>query len=186
MSDLNPAALRAGDGIAEATKREAFEAWIKSVATFEDDHGAINLRYLALHKHYVDFDVDRAWQVWQACAALAAAPAAPSVPASFPAAIWQVLLTAADREGTEYTGPWEGPNGEPMQDDADAAIAWIKARAAAPAAAPADDPDDLTHRFYEVRQDREMLAQALRAVLDNPTEEAKQHARLALGDRSHG
>lgn len=71
---------------------------------------------------------------------LAAAPAAPSVPASFPAAIWQLLLTVADRKGTEYTGPWEGPNGEPMQDDADAAIAWIKARSAAPAAAPAGDP----------------------------------------------
>lgn len=75
MSTNNDQSPRAGDGKAVA-ERDAFEAWITSVATFEDDQGAINLRYLALHKHYVDFDVDRAWQVWQARAALAAAPAA--------------------------------------------------------------------------------------------------------------
>lgn len=37
-------------------------------------------------------------------------------------------------------------------------------------------------QLCEVRQDREMLAQALRGLLANPTNEAKQFARMALGD----
>lgn len=47
----------------------------------------------------------------------------------FPARIMALLREVADRKGTEHTGPWEDGNGEPMQDDADAAIAWITARA---------------------------------------------------------
>ncbi len=57
--------------------REAFEAWANNYPALEDDHGYVNLRYLGLHKQYVDFDVQRAWQAYQAGHASAAqAPAA--------------------------------------------------------------------------------------------------------------
>lgn len=56
-------------------QRQQFEAWISSLATYEDDEGRINLRFLGLHKKYVDFDVQRAWDVWQAAQA-AQAPTA--------------------------------------------------------------------------------------------------------------
>ena len=56
--------------------REAFEAWANNYPALEDDHGYVNLRYLGLHKQYVDFDVQRAWQAYQAGHASAApAPA---------------------------------------------------------------------------------------------------------------
>jgi hypothetical protein len=46
--------------------------------------------------------------------------------------------------------------------------------------------DYLSHVNCELLQDRAMLSQALRGLLANPTDEAKEFARLALGDRSHG
>lgn len=64
---------------------------------------------------------------------------AQGVPEAFPAEIWGLLAEVADRKGTEYTSPWEGPDGEPLQDAADAAIAWILSRAAAPQAEPQPD-----------------------------------------------
>lgn len=46
------------------------------------------------------------------------------VPA-FPERIMRQLIIMTDRVGDEFYGPWEDGNGEPLQDDADAAIAWI-------------------------------------------------------------
>lgn len=56
--------------------REAFEDWASNYPALEDDQGRINLRYLALHKQYVDFAVQRAWRAFQAGHASAQAPAA--------------------------------------------------------------------------------------------------------------
>jgi len=44
----------------------------------------------------------------------------------------------------------------------------------------------LSHVNCELRQDRAMLAQALRGLLASPTAEAKEFARLALGERGDG
>ena len=52
--------------------------------------------------------------------------------AAFPPKILELLHEVADRRGTEFHGPWEDANGDPLQDDADAAIAWIKAHSAQP------------------------------------------------------
>jgi len=49
-----------------STEREQFEAWANTYPALEDDHGYVNLRYLGLHKQYVDFDVQRAWVAYQA------------------------------------------------------------------------------------------------------------------------
>jgi hypothetical protein len=77
---------RAGDGKTLTAERRAFEAWAGDYPALEDDHGYVNLRYLGLHKQYVDFDVQRAWTAWQARAALAAAPAV-SAPAEWRKAV---------------------------------------------------------------------------------------------------
>lgn len=58
----------------------------------------------------------------------------------FPVRIMDQLQEIARREDTEHYGSWTDGNGEPLQDDADAAIAWIKAAAPvvpAPGAIPA-------------------------------------------------
>lgn len=52
-------------------ERAAFEAWASKYPALEDDDGNVNLRYLGLHKKYVDFEVQRLWAAWQARAALA-------------------------------------------------------------------------------------------------------------------
>lgn len=49
-----------------------------------------------------------------------------TAPEHFPARILDLLREVADRKGTPTRGPWEDGNGEPLQDDADAAIAWIQ------------------------------------------------------------
>lgn len=48
---------------------------------------------------------------------------------AFPPRILALLHEVADRVGTEFRGPFEDENGEPLQDDADAALAWIAAAA---------------------------------------------------------
>lgn len=58
-------------GAVGLSEREAFEKWADKYPALEDDQGYVNLRYLGLHKQYVDFDVQRAWVAWQARAALA-------------------------------------------------------------------------------------------------------------------
>jgi len=45
----------------------------------------------------------------------------------FPVRIMDQLQEIARREDSEHHGPWTDGDGEPLQDDADAAIAWIKA-----------------------------------------------------------
>jgi hypothetical protein len=62
-------------------------------------------------------------------------PPAPEqqAPQWFPTRIMDLLRSVADRKGTDTVGPWQDGNGEPLQDDADAAIAWIQS---APPAAP--------------------------------------------------
>jgi hypothetical protein len=51
--------------------------------------------------------------------------------ANFPARIWALLLDVADRNPKEGFGLFEDGNGDPMQDDADAALAWLTRAAAA-------------------------------------------------------
>jgi hypothetical protein len=49
----------------------------------------------------------------------------------FPPRIMELLEQVADRNPGTTKGPWEDAQGLPMQDDADAAISWIKARSVA-------------------------------------------------------
>lgn len=49
----------------------------------------------------------------------------------FPPRIMELLEQVADRNPGAAKGPWEDAQGLPMQDDADAAISWIKARSVA-------------------------------------------------------
>ena len=64
-------------------------------------------------------------------------PAAPApAPADFPPRIHDLLREIADRKGTAQRGLWEDGNGEPLQDDADAALAWISAASAPQPVAP--------------------------------------------------
>lgn len=51
--------------------------------------------------------------------------AAKQAPEGFPQRIWDLLLDVADREPPEGFGVFEDGNGEPLQDDADSALAWI-------------------------------------------------------------
>lgn len=46
----------------------------------------------------------------------------------FPPRILSLLREVADRKGTATRAPWEDESGERMQNDADAAIAWIEAQ----------------------------------------------------------
>jgi len=66
---------------------------------------------------------------------------AEGVAAGFPARIMTLLAEVADRKGSATSGPWEDGDGEPLQDDADIALAWI-ARAAV-AASPSQSPAPL-------------------------------------------
>jgi len=52
--------------------------------------------------------------------------------APFPARILALLHEVADRKGTDFRGPFEDGDGEPLQDDADAAILWVGAALPAP------------------------------------------------------
>jgi hypothetical protein len=56
-------------------ERAAFETWASKCRDLECDHGQVNLRYLGLHKTYVDFEIHRAWTVWQAARAGVSTPA---------------------------------------------------------------------------------------------------------------
>lgn len=84
-----------------------------------------------------------AWRIQSEAyrAALSSAPTPPAQPAErkpqaeavrapddFPPRIMALLRDVADRNGTEQYGPWQDGNGEPLQDDAEAALAWIAAR----------------------------------------------------------
>ena len=57
----------------------------------------------------------------------------PAAPADFPPRIMALLHQVADRKGTEHYGPFQDGDGEPLQDDADAALAWIALAAPQPA-----------------------------------------------------
>ncbi len=48
---------------------------------------------------------------------------------AFPPRILKLLKEVADRRGTATSGPWEDEQGEPLQDDAEAALNWINAQA---------------------------------------------------------
>lgn len=63
--------------------------------------------------------------------AQAAAPAvALTQTGDFPLRILSLLKDVADRNPPEPFGPFEDDRGEPLQDDADAALAWIAGRSA--------------------------------------------------------
>lgn len=47
----------------------------------------------------------------------------------FPPRIMAVLREVAERKPKGMQGPWEDGDGEPLQDDAEEAIAWINAQA---------------------------------------------------------
>lgn len=72
----------------------------------------------------------------------------------FPSRILELLREVADRKGTESRGPWEDGNGEPMQDDAEAAIAWLEA------AADAIAKSESSRTFYKRRCDELQKAQS--------------------------
>ena len=48
-------------------------------------------------------------------------------PSGFPPRILAVLQEIAKREGPGFDGAWTDDQGEPLQDDADAALSWIAA-----------------------------------------------------------
>ena len=81
---------------------------------------------------YYHVTTKEAWWGW--CAALEAAPAldAQGERSGFPPRIMKLLLEVAEREGKGSRGPWEDGDGEPLQEDADAAISWIDHMASAP------------------------------------------------------
>lgn len=83
---------------------------------------------------YVDAD--------RAARASLSLPAAGQEPVAFPGSIMALLREVADRKGTGARGPWQDGKGNPMQDAADAAIAWICARAA-PQPAPVREPQPM-------------------------------------------
>jgi hypothetical protein len=56
-------------------EREAFEAWAVAQPWLEDDEGRINLRYLGLHKQYVDMTVEHASRAFFAGRAIPHPPA---------------------------------------------------------------------------------------------------------------
>lgn len=56
---------------------------------------------------------------------LRAATTAAAAPADFPPRIMAVLLEIARREGPGFDGAWTDGHGEPLRDDADAALQWI-------------------------------------------------------------
>lgn len=64
---------------------------------------------------------------WNKRPALSTQAAAP-----FPQSILELIKEVARREDTEQLGTWNDENGEPMQDDADTALAWISAVHPAP------------------------------------------------------
>lgn len=75
---------------------------------------------------YLDDATGHRWAGWLAGRASLAQQAAP---ATFPTRILDLLRDVADREPKHCFGPWEDGKGEPLQDDADAALAWIAEQA---------------------------------------------------------
>jgi len=88
--------------------------------------------------------------------ALATPSAAIPAPGDFPARIMALLHAVAERNPPEGFGVYEDDKGEPMQDDADAAIAWVEARAQA-AAVPAAPSEALVPSRMEVDSWRRSL-----------------------------
>ncbi len=70
-------------------------------------------------------------------AAPAAQEAEPAAAPGFPPRILALLCEVASRNPPPGRDVWEDDRGEPLQDDADAALAWIAARPQADAGAPA-------------------------------------------------
>jgi hypothetical protein len=120
--------------------RDAFNAGAAIAAQAPQPVGVGRVRFDSGEVHFHPFNRDAELSPLQDGQTLYAEPQqaqqAQGVPEAFPAEIWGLLAEVADRKGTEYTSPWEGPDGEPLQDAADAAIAWILSRAAAPQAEP--------------------------------------------------
>ena len=59
--------------------------------------------------------------------------------AEFPPCILALLRYVADRNPPPGKGVYQDEHGEPMQDDADAALAWIAARSDSPLATQGKD-----------------------------------------------
>lgn len=99
-------------------------------------HIAAQARKAALYLSSSALNMDRhAGEILLQCAqALEAAPAldAQGERSGFPPRIMKLLLEVAEREGKGSRGPWEDGDGEPLQEDADAAISWIDHMAATP------------------------------------------------------
>ena len=68
-----------------------------------------------------------AWKHGRACASPQTAAQPSQARELFPSRIMEFLVQVSDRKGSECYGPWEDENGDQLQDDADAAIAWINA-----------------------------------------------------------
>lgn len=96
--------------------------------------------------------------------------------AGFPARILALLHELADRDGTPTQGPAEDGNGEPLQDDADAALAWISACHQTQADAAA-----MVAAAWEQVEHRDRICSELRAML-----EAADAGRLLDGRKHDG
>lgn len=73
-------------------------------------------------------------------AALAKLQATQEPAQAFPPRMMELLEQVADRNPGAAKGPWEDAQGLPMQDDADAAISWIKARSVSTQEPAQDEP----------------------------------------------
>lgn len=115
-----------------------------------------------------------------------------SLPQGFPARIMDLLRSVADRKGTVSVGPWQDENGDPLQDDADAAIAWIAA-AASPTAPMSGDhqrtfgskkTDDLKPNYHATPQ-ADHIADARNMVPQSGSQAAEAAIERALAARRY-
>lgn len=112
--------------------------WVWTVKLPEEIGGCEENRY-ACHWSTGPADAERLYRESDIRALIAALAAAPQeAPTDFPPRILALLRDVSDRKGTGTAGPWEDAHGEPLQDDADAALRWIASRAAAPQPAAAE------------------------------------------------
>ncbi len=79
----------------------------------------------------------------------------PEYPEQFPRRILDLIKEVARREDSGSYGAWQDENGEPMQDDADAALKWISGQQAAGSVPEGPTPPEwraLLKRLHAVEQ----------------------------------
>lgn len=98
----------------------------------------------------------------------------------FPPRIMAILLDVARREDTEFEGVWD-ENGNPLQDDADAALAWIKSHATPQDALDrqAREIDLLQQVTIDKDDETNRLTAEIEAMRAQPVQPAQQEAAPA-------